>query len=46
MYLKEDVARTIDHAVLKPEFTDGDIVKNAKMCIRYGVYNRGDHGRF
>ncbi|MCP4313572.1 MAG: deoxyribose-phosphate aldolase [Bacteroidetes bacterium] len=39
MYSKEDVARAIDHAVLKPEFTDTDIVKNAKMCIRYGVYS-------
>jgi deoxyribose-phosphate aldolase len=39
MYSKEDVARAIDHAVLKPEFTDTDIVKNAEMCIRYGVYS-------
>ena len=39
MYSKEDVARAIDHAVLKPEFTDADIVKNAEMCIKYGVYS-------
>lgn len=37
MYTKEQVAATIDHAVLKPEMTDDDIRKNAAMCIRLGV---------
>ena len=37
MYTKEQVAATIDHAVLKPEMTIEDIRKNAAMCIRSGV---------
>jgi deoxyribose-phosphate aldolase len=37
MPTKEEVAKTIDHAVLKPMQTDADIVKNAKMCIARGV---------
>ena len=37
MYTKEEVAATIDHAVLKPEMTEDDIRKNAAMCIRLGV---------
>lgn len=39
MYTKEQVAKTIDHAVLKPEFNDVDLVENAKMCIENGVYS-------
>ncbi|MBN1985737.1 MAG: deoxyribose-phosphate aldolase, partial [Prolixibacteraceae bacterium] len=39
MYTKEQVAKTIDHAVLKPELTDADLVENAQMCIKYGVYS-------
>ena len=37
MYTKEEVAATIDHAVLKPEMTEDDIRKNADMCIRMGM---------
>lgn len=33
----EEVAATIDHAVLKPNFTDGDVKKHAQMCIARGV---------
>ncbi len=36
-YTKTDVAKTIDHAILKPDMTDTDIVKNAAMCRRRGV---------
>ncbi|QGY46965.1 deoxyribose-phosphate aldolase [Maribellus comscasis] len=39
MYTKEQVAKTIDHAVLKPEFTDSDIREHAEMCKDYGVYS-------
>ena len=38
MYTKEQVAKTIDHAVLKPDNTVADLEKNAKMCIEYGVF--------
>ena len=38
-YTKEQVAKTIDHAVLKPDQTVSDLEKNAKMCIEYGVYS-------
>ena len=38
-YTKQDVAATIDHAVLKPEFTDADLVQHATMCIENGVYS-------
>ena len=31
MYTKEQIAKTIDHAVLKPFATDEDIIKNCKM---------------
>ncbi|HEY3324844.1 MAG TPA: deoxyribose-phosphate aldolase [Planctomycetota bacterium] len=37
MLTKEEVAKKIDHAVLKPNQTDADIVKNAKMCMARGV---------
>lgn len=33
----EEVAATIDHAVLKPNFTDADVKKHAQMCIARGV---------
>jgi deoxyribose-phosphate aldolase len=37
MFTKEQVARAIDHAVLKPFATDADVVANAKMCVARGV---------
>jgi len=37
MYTREEVALLIDHAVLKPESTDEDIVRAADMCRRRGV---------
>jgi deoxyribose-phosphate aldolase len=39
MYTKKQVAKTIDHAVLKAEFTDDDLKKHAQMCIENGVYS-------
>src|SRR5690554_1552713 len=39
MYTKQDVARTIDHAVLKPEYTITDLQIHAQMCMKYGVYS-------
>lgn len=39
MYTKEQVAKTIDHAVLKPEYTNADLKKHAQMCIENGVYS-------
>ena len=39
MYTREQVAKTIDHAVLKPEQTVADLEKNAKMCIENGVFS-------
>ena len=39
MYTKEQVARTIDHAVLKPDQTLADLESNAKMCIENGVFS-------
>ncbi|MBN1819548.1 MAG: deoxyribose-phosphate aldolase [Prolixibacteraceae bacterium] len=38
-YTKEQVAKTIDHAVLKPDYTDSDLRKHAEMCIREGVFS-------
>jgi deoxyribose-phosphate aldolase len=32
-----EVAATIDHAVLKPNLTEGDVVRAAQMCVRRGV---------
>ena len=32
-----DVARVLDHAVLKPEYTGDDLAKHAAMCIARGV---------
>ena len=37
MFTKEDVAKTIDHAVLKPFATDKDIIEGAKMCAERQV---------
>lgn len=39
MYTKEQVAKTIDHAVLKPDQTISDLETNAKMCIENGVFS-------
>jgi deoxyribose-phosphate aldolase len=39
MYTKNQVAKTIDHAVLKPENTDANLIENAKMCIANGVFS-------
>jgi len=38
-YTKQEVAATIDHAVLKPEFTDKDLKEHADMCIENGVFS-------
>jgi len=37
MYTRQQVARTIDHAVLKPFATVQDVIDNAKMCDERGV---------
>lgn len=37
MYTKEDIAKTIDHAVLKPTQTTQDVIDNAKMCTERKV---------
>jgi len=39
MFTKEQVAKTIDHAVLKPDQTEADLEQNAKMCIENGVFS-------
>jgi len=39
MYTIEQVAKTIDHAVLKPDQTSADLEANAKMCAKYGVFS-------
>jgi deoxyribose-phosphate aldolase len=36
-YTVEQVAATIDHAVLKPDQTEAELRKNASMCIERGV---------
>lgn len=36
-YSIQQVAATIDHAVLKPDQTEADVRDNATLCIRYGV---------
>jgi len=38
-YTKKQVAQTIDHAVLKPENTDADLISNARMCIENQVFS-------
>jgi len=37
MYTRDEVAKTIDHAVLKPIAMDQDIVDGCKMCAERGV---------
>lgn len=37
IYTRAEVAATIDHAVLKPDFTVADIEKNAAICAREKV---------
>jgi deoxyribose-phosphate aldolase len=32
-----DVAKTLDHAVLKPEYSRGDLAQHAAMCVARGV---------
>jgi deoxyribose-phosphate aldolase len=39
MYTREQVAKVIDHAVLKPVATDSDVLANARMCVERGVGN-------
>ncbi len=39
MYTRNEVAKTIDHAVLKAEFTDNDLNQHAQLCINFGVYS-------
>ncbi|MCX6876874.1 MAG: deoxyribose-phosphate aldolase [Verrucomicrobia bacterium] len=36
-YLVSEVAATLDHAVLKPNFTDADIETHARMCLARSV---------
>ena len=38
-YTRQEVAATIDHAVLKPEFTDADLAEHAAMCIENEVFS-------
>ena len=38
-YTPEQIAKVIDHAVLKPFATDDDVVSNAAMCVARGVGN-------
>jgi len=38
-YTVKQVAKTIDHAVLKPDNTDADLQQNAKMCIENEVFS-------
>jgi deoxyribose-phosphate aldolase len=37
MFTREQVAKTIDHAVLKPFATDADIIEGCKLCDKCGV---------
>ena len=37
MYTREEVAKTIDHAVLKPTVTEEDLKTHAQMCIKNKV---------
>ena len=36
-YSRQEIAQTIDHAVLKPDQTETDLRENVEMCISYGV---------
>ena len=35
-YTVQEVAATIDHAVLKPDQTEEDVRENAQMCQAWG----------
>ena len=37
MYTKQQVAKVIDHAVLKPNMTNEDVRANAEMCMARGI---------
>lgn len=37
MYTQEQVAKTIDHAILKPFATDQDVIDGCKMCDKFKV---------
>ncbi len=37
MFTREEVAKTIDHAVLKPFATNEDIIEGCKLCNKCGV---------
>ena len=39
MFTREQVAKVIDHAVLKPFATQGDVIEAARMCRARGVGN-------
>ena len=39
MYTKKQVAKTIDHAVLKPDMTDTDLKAHAEKCKEMGVFS-------
>jgi len=39
MYTREQVAKTIDHAVLKADQTLADLKENAEMCIKNNVFS-------
>jgi len=39
MITKDHVAQTIDHAVLKPQYTDADLESHARMCINNKVFS-------
>jgi deoxyribose-phosphate aldolase len=34
-YTLEQVAKTIDHSILKPDFTDGDVRAGAELALKY-----------
>ena len=39
MYTKQQLAKTIDHAVLKPDYTDSDLKQQAEMCKKHSVFS-------
>lgn len=39
MYTRKEVAKTIDHAVLKPDMTTQDLQKHAQMCMENKVFS-------
>lgn len=36
-YTLEQVAKTIDHSILKPDFTDGDVRAGAELVLKYNT---------